>query len=172
MDVSPTQKLGFARDAIAKGYTLAVFDLERLRSLFDTSLKDVRRRYLGIDDEVAARLRSEITRLLRFPDAVEDTSQSSTLLEGLLVNKLPRRLFDVLLTYEERDVREVPGIGQALQEHLKNYYDFRKRALGPAGSAQHVLCWMWLSGLTRQMSRALPRHDRTRPSSASAPFGG
>lgn len=129
VDVSPSQKLEFARDAIAKGYRLAVFDLERLRSLLDTSLKDVRRRYLGIDDEVAARLRSEITRLLRFPDAVADGSQSPTLLEALLINKLPRRLFDVLLTYEERDVREVPGIGQALQDHVKNYYGFRQRAL-------------------------------------------
>lgn len=90
VDVSPSQKLSFARDAIAKGYRLAVFDLERLRSLLDTGLQEVRRRYLGIDDEVAARLRSEITRLLRFPDATVDISKSPTLLEGLFLNKLPR----------------------------------------------------------------------------------
>src|SRR5205807_8707684 len=35
-----------------------------------TSLKEVRRRYLGIDDQIVARLRSETNRLLRFPDAV------------------------------------------------------------------------------------------------------
>lgn len=129
VDVSPSQKLDFAREAIAKGYRLEVFDLERVRSLLDTSLKDVRRRYLGIDDEVAARLRSEITKLIRYPNAVADNAQPPTLLEGLLANKLPRRLFDLLLTYEERDVTEVPGLGQKLGDHLKSYYDFRQRTL-------------------------------------------
>jgi hypothetical protein len=129
VDVSPSQKLDFAKDAIAKGYRLEVFDLERLRSLLDTSLKEVRRRYLGIDDEVAARLRSETTRLLRFPDAVADRSKAATLVEGLLINQLPRRLFDLLMTYEGRDIREVPGIGQGLQDYLETYYGFRQRAL-------------------------------------------
>ena len=129
VDVSPSQKLDFAKDAIGKGYRLEVFDLERLRSLLDSSLKDVRRRYLGIDDEVAGRLRSEITKLLRFPDAIADRSGAPTVVEGLLINQLPRRLFEVLLTYEERDVREVPGIGEALQDFFKNYYSFRQKAL-------------------------------------------
>ena len=66
-DVSLPRKLRFAKDAVAKGYRLEVFDLERLRSLLDTSLKDVRRRYLGIADEIAARLRSDVSRLLPFP---------------------------------------------------------------------------------------------------------
>lgn len=129
VDVSPSQKLDFARDAIAKGYRLEVFDLERLRSLLDTSLRDVRRHYLGIDDEAAARIRSEVAKLIRYPDAVGDNTQPPTLLESLLTNKLPRRLFDLLMTYEERDLGEVPGIGQSLRDHLENYYDFRQRTL-------------------------------------------
>lgn len=87
--VSPAMKLDFAKEAIAKGYRIEVFDLERLRSLFDSSLKDVRRRYLHIDDEVAARLRSEITRLLRFPGSVQDVTAPPALIERVLVNKLP-----------------------------------------------------------------------------------
>jgi hypothetical protein len=129
VDVPPGQKLEFARAAIAKGFRLEVFDIERLRSLLDVSLKDIRRRYLGIDDEVAARLRSDITRLLRFPEAVADTAQPATLLEKLLVNKLPRRVFDILVTYDEPDIREVPEIGQALQRHLGEYYEFRRQVL-------------------------------------------
>ena len=89
----------------------------------------MRRRYLGIDDEVAARLRSDITRLLRFPDAVADGSQAPTLVERLLNDKLPRRLFELLMTYEERDVCEVPGIGQALHNFIMSYYGFRQNAL-------------------------------------------
>lgn len=129
VDVSPSQKLDFAKEAIVRGYRLEVFDLERLRSLLDVSLKEVRRRYLGIDDEVAARLRSEITRLLCFPDAVGDRSQAPTVVERLLSNKLPRRLFDLLMTYEEQDVRESPGIGNALHDYLKTYYGFRQKVL-------------------------------------------
>jgi len=129
VDVSPTMKLDFAKEAIIKGYRIEVFDLERLRSLLDSSLKDVCRRYLHIDDAVAARLRSEVTKLLRFLDAVPDVSAPPTLIERMLANKIPCRLFDLLMRYEEKDVLEVPGIGSALSKHLTAYYKFRQEAL-------------------------------------------
>jgi hypothetical protein len=110
--VSPSLKLQFAREGLAKGYRLEVFDLERLRSLLDSSLKDVRRRYLGIDDETAARLRSDVQKLMRFPSAIPDTSPPATLVETLLADKIPRRLFDLLLSYDESVVDEVPGLGR------------------------------------------------------------
>ncbi len=127
--VSPMMKLDFAKMAIAKGYRLEVFDLERLRSLLDSSLKDVRRRYLHIDDEVAARLRSEVTKLLRFPAAISDASTPPTLTEKMLVNGIPRRLFDLLMRYEEKDVFELPRIGSELHKHLTAYYEFRQMVL-------------------------------------------
>jgi len=129
VDVSPGMKLKFAKKAIAKGYRIEVFDLERLRSLLDSSLKDVRRRYLHIDDEVATRLRFEVTKLLRFPDSIQDVTAPPTLIEGMLVNKLPCKLFDLLMHYEEKDIVEVPEIGSALHNHLTTYYRFRQEAL-------------------------------------------
>ena len=129
MDVTPSMKLAFAQDAIAKGYRLLVFDLERLRSLLDSSLKGIRRRYLHIDDEVAAKLRSDVRKLLKYPDAVQDDSRPPTKLEQMLVNKLPCRLFDLLMRYEESDVVEVPRIGSALEKHLNLYYRFRQEVL-------------------------------------------
>jgi hypothetical protein len=130
VDVSPSMKLDFAKDGISKGYRLEVFDLERLRSLLDSGLKDVRRRYLKIDDEIAARIRSEVERLLRFPEAVPDVSVPPTVIETLLLHTEPRRLFDLLMRFEEKDIMEVPGIGGALHNHLTTYYRFRKEALG------------------------------------------
>lgn len=127
--ISPTQKRGMAQEAIAKGYRLEVFDIERLRSLLDGCLKDVRRLYLGIDDDIAARIRSGANKLLRFPSAVAEESKPPTLSEGLLVDQLPRRLFDLLMRYEESDVFEVPGIGASLHVHMVGYYQFRERAL-------------------------------------------
>jgi hypothetical protein len=129
VDVSPSLKLELAREAIAKGYRLEVFDLERLRSLLDSNLKDVRRRYLKIDDEIATRLRSDVQKLLRFPSAIPDTSTPPTLIETLLVQQVPRRLFDLLMSYEEGDIAELPGLGSALHDHLTAYYQFRQKAL-------------------------------------------
>lgn len=128
VDVSPSMKISFSKDAIDLGYTLEVFDLERLRSLLDSSLKDIRRRYLGIDDTVAARLRSDVNKLLRFPDAFPNEASPVGMLENMFSNQLPRRLFDLLMSYNERDVLEVPGIGEALHQYMTAYYSFRQEA--------------------------------------------
>jgi len=121
--------LTFGKDAAAKGYSLLVFDLERLRSLLDSSLKEIRRRYLHIDDAVATRLRSEVRKLLRYPGAVIDDSKPLTTLERILADKLPTRLFDLLMRYEGDDVSEVPGIGRVLHEHLRSYYHGRQNII-------------------------------------------
>jgi hypothetical protein len=129
VSVSPGMKLSFTKKALAKGYRLEVFDLERLRSLLDGRLKDVRRRYLGIDDEVAAQLRSQLNKLLQFPDAVAPAPSPPTVIEGLLVNALPRRVFELLMGYDVQDIAEVPEIGEALRKHLTSYYRFRQNAI-------------------------------------------
>lgn len=127
--VSPSAKLAFAREALGKGYRLEVFDLERLRSLLDGSLREIRRRYLGIDDDVAARLRADVSRLLRFPSATPDVSEPATMIETVLADQMPRRVFNLLMAFDERDVREVPSLGPALHEHLTSFYRFRERAI-------------------------------------------
>jgi hypothetical protein len=129
VDVSPSLKLEFARAANAKGYLLEVFDLERLRSSLDSSLKDVRRRYLNIDDAITERLRTEVKKLLRFPDAITDSSRPPTMLERLLIEQVPRKLFDLLMPYDEQIVLEVPGVGMDLHQYLTNYYEFRRDTL-------------------------------------------
>jgi len=129
VNASPSMKVTLARAALAKGYRLEVFDLERVRSLLDSSLGEVRRRYLKLDDEVAARLRSEATKLLRFPDATSDTQTLPTLVERMLVNTVPHRMFALLMRFEEKDIVEVPGIGQVLHAHLTGYYGFRQEIL-------------------------------------------
>jgi hypothetical protein len=127
--VSPATKNAFAESALAKGYRLDVFDLEGLRSLLDASLKDIRRRYLHLDDEKAARLRSEVKKLLRFPDAVVAESSPPTRTEDMLANVLPRRLFELAMNYDEEVILELPNVGKALHEHLTGYYQFRQKVL-------------------------------------------
>jgi alkylhydroperoxidase/carboxymuconolactone decarboxylase family protein YurZ/uncharacterized protein YheU (UPF0270 family) len=129
VNVTPAQKLELSKRASETGRSLIIFDLERLRSLLDSSLTVIRRRYLGIDDEVATRLRSDIRKLLRFPSAFGVVTSSPTVTETLLSDQIPRRLFELIMTYEERDVREVPGIGPMLHDFLTAYYRFREATL-------------------------------------------
>lgn len=129
VDLSPATKLELTREAVARNFRLELFDLERLRSLLDTNLKDVRRRYLGIDDDVSARLRANVRKLLRFPAAMADKSERPSTLEALVANTLPRRLFTLLLEFEEHVIEETPGVGKVLHAFFLDYYEFRKAIL-------------------------------------------
>lgn len=124
VDVSPAQKKVFAQDALAKGYRLEVFDLERLRSLLDASLKELRRRYLGIDDDVSARIRADVKKLFRFPDSFP--YQPKTVMESRFSDGMPGRLADMLMDRSEEELAEVPGIGSRLLSHLVAFDQFRR----------------------------------------------
>ena len=153
VDVTPKTRLQFAKDALAKGFVVDIYDLERLRSLFDSTLTELRRRYLGIDDSAAAALRSQITKLLKFPEAVARSSETvpNSILEGQFTNQLPRRLFDQLMTYDEKLVKEVPIIGGTLYSFIENYYAHRVQTsmtednvvirIGTLGGAQFRQAW-------------------------------
>ncbi len=143
VDVSPAVKVGFAKEAAALGYVLEVFDVERLRSLLDGRFKDVRRRYLHIDDEIAERLRSDAKKLLRFPSAVTDSQQNMCLMETLLTDPMPRRLFELLMQYDERDVMEVPDIGPRLHEHMIAYHSFRQATTTLESDLKQRLPALW-----------------------------
>jgi hypothetical protein len=129
VDVSPKTKMTFTQDALAKGYRLEVFDLERLRSLLDASLKEQRRRYLGIEDDVSAKIRSSVKKLLRFPDAFADSYSPKTVLESFFIDSTPSRLGDLLMEYDENEVAEVPGIGPKLHQHFVDFYAFRRESV-------------------------------------------
>jgi hypothetical protein len=71
-------------------------------------------------------LQSQVAKLVRFPNATPDESKASTLIEQMLRNRLPLRLFDLLAKYDEGDRRGSP----LLQRHFNEYYKFRQRAIG------------------------------------------
>lgn len=121
-------RLIFTRDALSKGYTLEVFDLERIRSLLDSRLKDIRRKYLHIDDEVATKLKSEVNTLLQFPLIEQNTIKPTTIFEKLLKEKLPRMLFELLIKYSQNDIKETTDIGEILHDYRTTYYAFIEKA--------------------------------------------
>lgn len=79
--------------------------------------------------ETLIRLESEVSRLLRFPDGIIDTSEPPSLIEGMLADRLPYRLFQVLMTYDDKDVANTPIIGRELKTFLDEYYQFRQKIL-------------------------------------------
>ncbi len=79
--------------------------------------------------ENSARLRSELTKLVRYPEAVPDEAKGRTSIEWRLANKLPARVFDLLMRYDEKTILGTPEIGPTLQKFLGKYYQFRQRTM-------------------------------------------
>jgi pimeloyl-ACP methyl ester carboxylesterase len=71
------------------------------------------------------RMQSDVAKLVRFPRAIADTSKPPSLLERMLRNRLPLRMFELLASYDERDIRAVA----ALHKYFTDYYAFRQRAI-------------------------------------------
>ena len=125
VDVTPKQKKDFTEAALRKGATLEIYDLDRVRSLLDSSLKDVRRKYLGIDDDLTTQIKDKLTKLMRFQNSFSIALHDTSILEGMFVNKLPQSIFSLLLDYQINVVSEVPRIGRKLDEFLNRYDAFR-----------------------------------------------
>lgn len=124
VDITPNKKAEFASAAISKGATLEVFDIERIRSLFDSTLKDLRRRYLGIDDDMSIQIKDKLFKLIKFKNTQTVEISSKSFLEKKFINKLPQYIFSLLIGYEFNSVKEVPIIGKELEKYLYRYDSF------------------------------------------------
>ena len=71
------------------------------------------------------KLKSAVQRLFRFPAATLEIAEPETLLESIIDDQ-PRRLFEIIAQFEERDVMALPNYGQRLQDYFELYHDFRQ----------------------------------------------
>lgn len=125
VDVTPKQKQEFSEAALKKNATLQIYDIERNRSLLDSTLKDLRRRYLGIDDDLSSQIRDRLTKLMKFRNSYLLESMNETTFEAMLIDKIPQSVFNLLLGFELKVVSEVPRIGKKLERFLEEYDAFR-----------------------------------------------
>jgi hypothetical protein len=51
------------------------------------------------------------------------------MVERLFLDQTPRKLFDVLMRYDEGDIGKIPETGALLQDFLRKYYQFDKNAV-------------------------------------------
>jgi hypothetical protein len=81
-----------------------------------------------LDNKESLRLRAAVEELAKFPNGPE-ISTPQGLLESMVVNKLPRRLFDLLQQYNRSDIVGIPETGTTLYKYKQHYYDFRTKEL-------------------------------------------
>ncbi len=71
-------------------------------------------------------IRSEVLKLLRFPNASGGLPSQTSVIEQLLVNKLPQKMFSLLIQFDGKDVSGLPKIGAQLDNHLASYDRFHE----------------------------------------------
>jgi hypothetical protein len=81
-----------------------------------------------LDNKESLQLRAAVEELTKFPNGPE-ISTPQGLLESMVVNKLPHRLFDLLQRYNRSDIVSIPKTGAALYNFKQHYYDFRTQEL-------------------------------------------
>lgn len=125
--ISQKQRKDFYKSTEKKGIHLEIYDLERLRSLLDVPLKDIRKKYLHIDDEVSEKILTAVKKTLDYPDLVVIEFKKSNPLEALSDIRV-RKLFYTLFKYDEKDVSEIPHIGNELNDFQLEYDRFRRQS--------------------------------------------
>ena len=86
--------------------------------------KDLRRRYLGIDDELSIQIKDKLDKIISFKNTQRIEYDEHTILETMLENKLPQKIFHLIMSYEMNLVRDVPLIGNNLENFLNRYDRF------------------------------------------------
>lgn len=79
-----------------------------------------------LNDETSAKIKSDASNLLHYPEASRDIAAPPTMFEAMLINKLPGRLFDLLYAYDDNAILNVPNVGALLRDHKIAYYSFRQ----------------------------------------------
>ena len=80
-----------------------------------------------LDNRVSLRIQSSVAELAHFREG-RDVLPPRTLLEAMMKNKLPSRLFGALEHYNKSEIMGVPGSGEMLYQFKEDYYDFQSEA--------------------------------------------
>lgn len=125
-NITQKQKEDFFRLTNSKGISfLEIYDLERLRSLLDVSLKSIRKKYLHIDDEISEKILAAVKKTLEFPDVVVIESEKPNPLEAMFFDIRPRKLFYTLFDYDQKDISGIAHMGSDLNDFKMDYYQFK-----------------------------------------------
>ena len=93
-------------------------DIEALRSLHDSALTAIRKKYLHIDDDQSPKLKSQITKVFKYPRTLspDNYKDRAGYAEWYLTNTVARELYYLVYDTEDSDIAQIPDIGQMLLE--------------------------------------------------------
>ncbi len=127
--LSAAQKLAYEKYCVNDlEARLVIYDLEGLRSVLDTALKSIRKRYLNIDDDGSAKIRGSIKKILKYPDTLAQNNHKDRTgyAEWKLTNPATREIFYSLIDTDDEELEQVPDIGAALLKYREHYYSMRQ----------------------------------------------
>jgi hypothetical protein len=75
-------------------------------------------------NQASDKIQAAIRKVLLFPNAAQDSAPPKTMMETLLTNQTPRKLFGVLFQNEESAISAIPECGPVLRDFLHKYYQF------------------------------------------------
>jgi hypothetical protein len=100
-------------------------DREALRSLLDSALKEVRKKWLHIDDESSAQLKKRIFNWLKYQQKLppENYRDRASLAEWVLTTAVQREIYYVIADVDDDEIKLIPGIGDTLWRFKEHYYN-------------------------------------------------
>lgn len=125
--LTASQKLKFAKYCIDNlNAEFQSQDREALRSLLDSALTAIRKRYLQIDDDNSAQIRKHITNILKYPATLSPTNfqDRAGLAEWKLTRPTHREIYYYIFAIDDDELKQIPSIGKMLHNYKENYYNF------------------------------------------------
>ena len=123
--ITADQKVSFAKHCITKlNAELIIQDVEALRSLLDSALKDVRLRYLNIDDSKTEQLKKHLKKVMKYPETLSREAYKDRANQGewILTSPMEREIYYFICDIEDEDMVEIPNIGSNLLSYKEAYY--------------------------------------------------
>jgi pimeloyl-ACP methyl ester carboxylesterase len=77
-----------------------------------------------IDNAIPNKIAADVAEVSRFPNS-PDKTQPPTLLETILINKLPQRIYRILENYNKKEIEDVENNGAELYQFKLGYYDYQ-----------------------------------------------
>lgn len=120
------QKVRFAKFCIEKLDAECITqDREALRSILDSSLVTIRRKYLGIQDDNSDAIKKKITKILKYPATLSSTNFQDRIgiAELILTTPTNREIYYYIDEIDDEELKQIPYIGSTLHAYKENYYN-------------------------------------------------
>lgn len=151
--VSASKKLEYEKYCVNNlAAILIIYDIESLRSLLDSSLKNIRKQYLHIDDNASAQIKNKIARILQYPSTLNPKAYSDRAgyAEFHLTTPAMREIYYYLLEIDDDDITQIPGSGKTFLDYKRQYYNYCEQLQSLTDKCRTIIFQQSLPGIQFQ----------------------